>query len=94
MLSLWMEYFDMEYVCVCSIFNDFLKDYKACENLLTFCLLCTDPCLFPVCVIKFMVILCLCVYMFQWASVSAVILTGFPAVLCSYYVFVVYVREC
>ena len=34
-----------------------------------------------------------CVCMLQWASVSAVILPGFPAVLCSYYVFIVYVRE-
>ena len=92
MLSLRIEYIDMEYVCVYSIFNDFLKDGKACENLLTFSLLCTDPCLFPVCVIKFMVIFVfVCLYVLMgfrecsysdWLSCSPMFLLCFCC-LCS-----------
>jgi len=63
-------------------------------NLLTFChLWCTDPCLFPACVVMFMVIFVfVCWYVLMgFASVSAVVLPGCHGVMCSYYVFV---RSC
>ena len=60
------------------------------HNLLTFCLLFTDPYLFPACVVCSWSFLCLYVgtvyVVMGFASVSAVIRPDCPAVMCSYYV--------